>query len=182
MTKIKKISIVIILCALLMLALLIIGYQNEVNIRILFNQIIDIYFTNIIFLIITMFFLILLGGLLFFPIEKKVWSCAFEDGELRLENRSIENFILNVVKDGTLIFEPKVKISIKRKLIKIKVTGKTRNEKNICIESEKLSLIIKDRMTLLLGDSLAEIFVIVKISDFKMESSSKKINTVSKLG
>lgn len=98
--------------------------------------------------------LILLILVLFYPVEKHTLTLQQSDGgKLKIQKKAIEQFVMQIVQKEPFIDAPTVKVTIRKKTIKVKISGKMRKLLDVPEHQRRLLTDVKQELTNLLGAS-----------------------------
>lgn len=184
MTIRKKLGCLLaILVILFLLFVLVAEYSYTVNISPHFfpitnNPRIIPYLSNIIFwLSLIVFCLVLAIGIVIFfiPTKKKNLLFVLPNGTLNLSLKSIENFVMFTVTKDPVIIAPQVKVYLTKKNLKVKILGYLGDSENLIGHSDEYALKIQDSLNQLLGEHNMNLFVTMKMKDYKQNTRRKNI-------
>ena len=168
-------SLIFLLLSIFLSFVLVVNYQNAGELHYKLKAvssypIIGTYLPAIIFWLSTFFLCVLIVAwivILFIPLNDKRIVFITSNGKLIISLKSIQNFVLYSLGQESQIIEPKVKIKMTRKKMKIYVDGYLADKENIVTHCDYYSTHIQQKVEQLIGEDKIKISVFIHLLDYE---------------
>lgn len=181
MRKAQKLLYCILLLGLFVtLAFVFIENQRAVGLPLRFTPIYDYplvgrYMVSVLFWLSALFLaltIVLLLTVIFYPKKSSTLTIHYENGNLNIQKKAIENFVLKIVKKEPFISNPSVKVKMYPKKIRIKIRGVLRQAMSVPEKQQSLVDEVKKEVSALMGTT-ANIKTEVYLQDLANKAKKK---------
>lgn len=181
MRKVQKLLYCILLLGLFIpLASVFIENQQAANLPLHFTSLYDypavgryavpiLFWLSALFLILTV---VLLLVVIFYPKKSSTLTIHHENGNLNIQKKAIENFVLKIVEKEPFVRNPNVKVKMYQKKVRIKISGDLRQTMSIPEKQQALVDEVKSEVSALMGTT-DNIRTEVYLQDFANDSKEK---------
>lgn len=104
--------------------------------------------------------------ILLFPSQSSAFHIEKDSGNMTIQKRALESYVLETVKEEPFIRDPSVSIKVKKETIDVLITGKMRKVFLLTDKQDQLASAIKHNLAMLVGPNM-KIETNVRFKDYQ---------------